>query len=80
MGYHAIGIGDDDLSVGKKFLADLSKMSNVPFLSSNVMDQDSNKPLFQRYIIKEVNGLKIGIFPCSQEKRSWVPPIQGGAA
>ena len=62
MGYHAIGIGDDDLSLGKKFLTDLSKMSNVPFLSSNVMDQDSNKPLFQRYIIKEMNGLKIGVF------------------
>ena len=62
MGYHAIGIGDDDLSLGKKFLTDLSKMSNVPFLSSNVMDEDSNKLLFQRYIIKEMNGLKIGIF------------------
>jgi 2',3'-cyclic-nucleotide 2'-phosphodiesterase (5'-nucleotidase family) len=62
MGYHAIGIGDDDLSLGKKFLLELSKMSNVPFLSSNLIDEDSGKPLFQRYIIKEVNGLKVGIF------------------
>jgi 2',3'-cyclic-nucleotide 2'-phosphodiesterase (5'-nucleotidase family) len=62
MGYHAIGIGEDDLSLGKKFLVELSKTSNVTFLSSNVIDEDSGKPLFQRYIIKEVNGLKIGIF------------------
>lgn len=62
MGYHAIGIGDDDLSLGKKFLLELSKMSNAPFLSSNLIDEDSGKPLFQRHIIKEVNGLKIGIF------------------
>jgi len=62
MGYHAIGIGDDDLSLGKKFLIDLSKLSHIPFLSSNVKDEDSGKPLFQRYIMKEVNGLKIGIF------------------
>jgi 2',3'-cyclic-nucleotide 2'-phosphodiesterase (5'-nucleotidase family) len=62
MGYHAVGIGDDDLSLGKKFLIELSKTSHVTFLSSNVMDEDSGKPLFQRYIIKEVNGLKIGIF------------------
>jgi len=62
MGYHAIGIGDDDLSLGKKFLIDLSKLSHIPFLSSNVRDEDSGKPLFQRHIIKEVNGLKIGIF------------------
>ena len=62
MGYHAIGIGDDDLSLGKNFLLELSKMSNVPFLSSNLIDEDSRKPLFQRHIIKEVNGLKVGIF------------------
>ena len=62
MGYHAIGIGDDDLNLGKKILLELSKMSSVPFLSSNLMDEDSGKPLFQRHIIKEVNGLKIGIF------------------
>ena len=62
MGYHAIGIGDDDLSLGKKFLLELSKMSNVPFLSSNLIDEDSGKPLFQRYLIREVNGLRIGIF------------------
>jgi len=62
MGYHAIGIGDDDLSLGKKFLLELSKMSNVPFLSSNLIDEDSGKPLFQRYLIREVNGLRTGIF------------------
>ena len=62
MGYHAIGIGDDDLSLGKKFLVELSKTFNITFLSSNVIDEESGKTLFQRYIIKEVNGLKIGIF------------------
>jgi 2',3'-cyclic-nucleotide 2'-phosphodiesterase (5'-nucleotidase family) len=61
MGYHAIGIGDDDLSLGKDFLTDLSKASQIPFLSSNVIDQDSGKPLFQRTIIREIQGLKIGI-------------------
>lgn len=62
MGYHAIGIGDDDLSLGKKFLLELSKASNIVFLSSNLIDEDSGKPLFQSHIIKEMNGLKIGIF------------------
>ncbi len=62
MGYHAIGIGDDDLSSGKEFLMDLSKKFNGAFLSSNVMDEDSGNPVFRRYVTKEVNGLKIGIF------------------
>jgi 2',3'-cyclic-nucleotide 2'-phosphodiesterase (5'-nucleotidase family) len=62
MGYHAIGIGDDDLNLGKKFFIDLSKVSQIPFLSSNVIDEDSGKILFQRYLIREVKGLKVGIF------------------
>jgi 2',3'-cyclic-nucleotide 2'-phosphodiesterase (5'-nucleotidase family) len=62
IGYHAIGIGDDDLTLGKKFLVDLSKRSRIPFLSSNLVDQDSNQPLFQRSVVQEVNGLRVGIF------------------
>lgn len=62
MGYDAIGIGDDDLTLGKQFLLDLSKRSPIPFLSSNVMDEGSGHPLFRQYLIKEVNGLKVGIF------------------
>jgi len=62
MGYDAIGIGDDDLSLGKGFLIELSKRSPIPFLSSNVMDKNSGKILFQRSVLKEWNGLRIGIF------------------
>lgn len=62
MEYHAIGIGDDDFTLGKEFLHELSKTSPIPFLSANVIDEDTQKPLFNRYIIKEINGLKIGIF------------------
>jgi len=62
MGYDAIGIGDDDLGLGKDFLLEISKKANFPFLSSNIVDDESGKPLFQPYFIKETNGLKIGIF------------------
>jgi 2',3'-cyclic-nucleotide 2'-phosphodiesterase (5'-nucleotidase family) len=62
MGYHAVGIGDDDFNLGKKFLIELSKTSHVTFLSSNVIDEESGKTLFQRHVMKEANGLKIGIF------------------
>ena len=62
MGYDAMGIGDDDLNLGKDFLLELSKKSNFPFLSSNILDETSGKPLFQPYLIKTINGLRIGIF------------------
>ena len=62
MGYDALGIGDDDLTFGMEFLGELSKKAPFPFLSSNLVDAESGKPVFQSSLIKEVNGLKVGIF------------------
>ena len=62
MGYDALGIGDDDLTLGKEFLSELSKKASFPFLSSNLMEAESGKLLFQSTLIKEVSGLKVGIF------------------
>jgi 5'-nucleotidase len=62
MGYDAVGIGDDDLSLGKDFLLEISKKASFPFLSTNLIDEESEKGLFTPYILKEVNGLRIGIF------------------
>jgi 2',3'-cyclic-nucleotide 2'-phosphodiesterase (5'-nucleotidase family) len=62
MGYDAIGIGDDDLVLGKEFLSEISKKANFPFISSNLFDEASGKILFKSFFIKEINGLRIGIF------------------
>jgi 2',3'-cyclic-nucleotide 2'-phosphodiesterase (5'-nucleotidase family) len=62
MGYDAVGIGDDDLTMGKEFLLEISKKAHFPFLSSNVFDEGSGKILFQSSLIKEIHGLRIGIF------------------
>jgi 2',3'-cyclic-nucleotide 2'-phosphodiesterase (5'-nucleotidase family) len=62
MGYDAIGIGDDDLSLGKEFLLEISKKASFPFLCSTVFDEESGKPLFSPYLLKKINGMRIGIF------------------
>jgi 2',3'-cyclic-nucleotide 2'-phosphodiesterase (5'-nucleotidase family) len=62
LGYDALGIGDDDLSLGKEFLMGISKKANFPFLSSNLTDEGSGKLLFPPYILKRINGLRVGIF------------------
>lgn len=62
MGYGALGIGDDDLSLGKNFLIEISRKANFPFLSGNLFDEESGRLLFQPYLVKEVNGLRVGIF------------------
>jgi 2',3'-cyclic-nucleotide 2'-phosphodiesterase (5'-nucleotidase family) len=62
MGYDALGIGDDDLTLGRDFLMDMSKKAQFLFLSSNIINGDSGKLLFQPYFLKEIAGMKIGIF------------------
>ena len=62
MGYDAVGVGDDDLTLGKEFLLEISKKANFPFLSSNFFDEASGKNLFQLSLIKQVHGLRVGIF------------------
>jgi 5'-nucleotidase/UDP-sugar diphosphatase len=62
MAYDALGIGDDDLTLGKDFLLEISKKANFPFLSSNLLDEASGEILLQPSVIKEVKGLRIGIF------------------
>lgn len=62
MGYDAMGVGDDDLSLGKEFLLKISKKANFPILSANIVDEESGKPLFQTSLVKESNGLRIGLF------------------
>jgi 2',3'-cyclic-nucleotide 2'-phosphodiesterase (5'-nucleotidase family) len=62
LGYDALGIGDDDLSLGKDFLVDLSKNAGFPFISSNLVDQETGQALFPTYVIQETGGLRIGIF------------------
>jgi len=62
MGYDALGIGDDDLTLGRDFLMEISKKAQSPFLSSNIINEDSGKLPFQPYLLKEIAGMKIGIF------------------
>jgi hypothetical protein len=62
MGYDAFTPGELDLSFGVGGLIKMSKQANFPFLAANLIDTNTNKPLFERYVIKEVQGMKIGLF------------------
>jgi 2',3'-cyclic-nucleotide 2'-phosphodiesterase (5'-nucleotidase family) len=62
MGVDALGVGDDDLTLGKDFLMEMSKKVQFPILSSNIVNEESGKLLLQPYLLKEIAGMKIGIF------------------
>jgi 5'-nucleotidase len=62
MGYDVVNVGEKDLMMGLKFLSDLSQMAKFPFISANLADKKTQKEVFKPYVIKEIVGLRIGIF------------------
>ena len=61
IGYDAINIGDTDIGLGIKYLQALQKRSKIPFISANLVYRGTDKPVFKPYLIKEINGSKVGI-------------------
>ncbi|MGV7115554.1 5'-nucleotidase C-terminal domain-containing protein [Paenibacillus kyungheensis] len=61
MGYAAMEPGNHEFDYGYDRLLELSKMANFPIISSNIVEKNGKAP-FEPYIIREVDGVKIGIF------------------
>lgn len=62
MGYDVVNVGEKDLMMGGGFLADLAQKSTFEFVSANLVGKKSHQSIFKPYVIKEISGLKIGIF------------------
>lgn len=60
IGYQAIVPGNHEFNYGSERLLELADMMNFPMISANVKKKDGTR-LFDPYIIKEVDGVKIGI-------------------
>ena len=61
--YTALVPGENDFVLGQKNLNDLANQANFPFLMSNLIcdNCDLKSKNIKSYIIKEINGIKIGI-------------------
>jgi 2',3'-cyclic-nucleotide 2'-phosphodiesterase (5'-nucleotidase family) len=61
IGYDALNIGDTDLGLGVEYLRSLQKTPKIPFLSANLKDKKTGRPIFKSHLVKEVDGMRIGI-------------------
>lgn len=61
-GYDAMVPGNHDFNYGYNRLAELRKSMKFPLLAANVTKINSGLDAFKPYIIKEFDGVKIGIF------------------
>lgn len=64
VGYDGMAAGNHDFNYGYQRLLELANIVNFPVLSANVRKQD-DELLLKPYEIKEVGGLKLGIFGLS---------------
>ncbi|MCM3135285.1 5'-nucleotidase C-terminal domain-containing protein [Paenibacillus polysaccharolyticus] len=60
IGYQAMVPGNHEFNYGSERLMELAKMMKFPMLSANVKKKDGTR-IFEPYLIKEVDGVKIGI-------------------
>lgn len=62
LGYDAINLGSHDFDYGQNRILSLkAKVRNVQFLSSNIREKTSGKPWAQEWLLKEVQGIRVGI-------------------
>ena len=57
MGYDAMAVGNHDFNYGQERLKELNEMTDFPILGANL-----DPELVDSYIIKDINGFKVGIF------------------
>ncbi|MDF2617211.1 MAG: nucleotidase, partial [Sedimentibacter sp.] len=69
-GYDYMTLGNHDFNYGQERLLELKDMSSVGMLSANILDKDG-KALFTPYVIKEIDGLKVGIFGLSTPETAY---------
>lgn len=60
-GYDYMTLGNHDFNYGKERLLELKDMTKVGMLSANILNE-KGECIFTPYVIKEVGGVKVGIF------------------
>ena len=62
VGFDAMVPGNHDFNYGYERLLELRDMSEFDMLGANIVNEKTKTPYFDSYVIKKVDGLKVGIF------------------
>ncbi|WMM24299.1 5'-nucleotidase C-terminal domain-containing protein [Tissierella sp. MB52-C2] len=66
--FDASVIGNHEFDYNTERLVELKEKAKFPFLGANIVKKDGSKAEFEEYVIKEFEGLKVGIFGLSTEE------------
>ncbi len=69
MEYSVLNVGESDLVLGEDFLSEKESVVSFPFISANIVDEETGELFFEPYFIKEMkNGLKVGVIGILNER------------
>ncbi|HQF34052.1 MAG TPA: bifunctional UDP-sugar hydrolase/5'-nucleotidase, partial [Petrotogaceae bacterium] len=71
MRYDAMAIGNHDFDFPFEVMRNNSKIASFPFLSANTLYEGKNPDFLKPYIIKEIDGVKIGIIGLTDHDSAW---------
>jgi 2',3'-cyclic-nucleotide 2'-phosphodiesterase (5'-nucleotidase family) len=70
MGYDAVGIGDKEFAWPPDTMSGWAEKAAFPFVSSNLyLEGKTAPPFIRRWVEKDFNGLKVGIFGLSMPQK-----------
>jgi len=75
IGYQAYNVSSKDFAAGGIFLKELQQTANFPFISANILDSLTRRPIFKPYIIKKVSKKKFGIIGVTSKPAKKIPGI-----
>lgn len=70
MGFDAMVPGNHDFNYGYDRLVGLKDVAEFPIIGANIIKEDGTKD-FEEYIIKEIDGVKVGIFGLTTQETKY---------
>jgi len=61
MGYHALNIGQYETYTSNNFVEKTCEKDVFPLISANLEETDPSVSCIQKYIVQEINGIRIGV-------------------
>jgi hypothetical protein len=68
LGTDAVAVGDRDLRFGYAFLKNRAEFNKLPLVCANLYDKATRKPAFRPWIVRDLGGVKAGIFGLMSDK------------
>ncbi|MBI2646623.1 MAG: 5'-nucleotidase C-terminal domain-containing protein [Deltaproteobacteria bacterium] len=72
LGFHAMAVGNHEFDNALSQLRVQEEWSDFIFLSANIYDKNTNQRMFAPYIIKTVDGIRVGILGLTTEETQFV--------